>query len=77
MKINVNVELTPKELRELLGWPDVERFNQDMMDQLRERMEQGLEGYDPMTFFKPYLSGSNAGMELMRKWMAQTHQPKA
>lgn len=74
MKINMNVELTPKELRELLGLPDVDGFNRRMMEKLLERMEQGIEGYDPLTFFKPYAAGSNAGMDLLRQWMANTNK---
>ena len=69
MKINMNVELTPKELRELLGLPDVEGFHQALMDKIRERMEQGMEGYDPLTFFKPYMTGSAVGMDVFQKWM--------
>ena len=68
MKINMNVELTPQELRELLGLPDVQGFHQDMMDKIRERMEQGMEGYDPLTFFKPYAAGSTMGMDVFQKW---------
>ena len=67
MKINVNMDLTPKELRELLGLPDVDDFNRLMMDKLAERMEQGGEGYDPLTFFKPHMAGS--AMDVFQKWM--------
>jgi len=70
MKINMNVDLTPQELRELLGLPDVESFNQRIIEKLVERMEQEMEGYDPLTFFKMYMSGSSVGLELFRKLMA-------
>lgn len=70
MKINMNVELTPKELRELLGLPDVEEFNQVMMEKVIGRMEKEMEGYDPLTFFKTYMTGTGVGVELFRKWIA-------
>ena len=72
MKINVNMELTPKELRELFGLPEVDDFNRLMMDKLAERMQQGGEGYDPLTFFKSHMAGPMAGsaMDVFQKWMA-------
>ncbi|MGB0712940.1 MAG: DUF6489 family protein [Gammaproteobacteria bacterium] len=69
MKISMNVDLTPAELRKLLGLPDVEPFNENLMSKIQERMEAGMDGYDPLTLFKPYLAGSAAGMDLFSKWM--------
>lgn len=70
MKISMNVDLTPAELRKLLGLPDVEPFNENLMNKIQERMEEGMDGYDPLTLFKPYMAGSAAGMDLFSKWMA-------
>ncbi len=69
MKLKMDVEVTPEELRRLLGLPDVQRLHQDMIDQIREQMASGAEGYDPLTLFKPYLSGGMGSMDALQKMM--------
>jgi hypothetical protein len=55
MKINVEFDLTPDEFRRALGLPDVEAFQQSLLDNIQRQMESGVEGYDPMSLMKPYL----------------------
>jgi hypothetical protein len=69
MKFKVDIDMTPEELRKVLGLPDVEGFHEDMMNRIREQMEAGVEGYDPLTLFKPYLTGGLGSMEALQKMM--------
>ncbi|NYS61035.1 hypothetical protein [Vreelandella salicampi] len=55
MKINVEFDLTPDEFRRALGLPDVEAFQQSLLDNIQRQMESGVDGYDPMSLMKPYL----------------------
>ncbi|MCE8020625.1 hypothetical protein HOP51_10980 [Halomonas sp. MCCC 1A11036] len=55
MKINVEFDLTPEEFRRALGLPDVEAFQQDLLNRIQKQMESGVEGYDPMSLMKPFL----------------------
>ena len=34
-----------------------------------EQMDAGAEGYDPLTLFKPYLTGGTGSMEALQKFM--------
>ena len=70
MKINVDLDITPEELRKLVGLPDVEAFQRELMDDIRERMASGAEGYDPVKLFQPYLSGTLASWDLFQKVLA-------
>lgn len=70
MKINVDLDITPEELRKLFGLPDVEAFQRELMDDIRERMASGAEGYDPVKLFQPYLSGTLASWDLFQKVLA-------
>ncbi len=70
MKINIEFDLTPKEFRAAMGLPDVSELHQQMMDDFREKMTAGEEGYDPMSLMKPYLSQSAVTMEGMQKIMS-------
>ncbi|MGM0783376.1 MAG: DUF6489 family protein [Pseudomonadota bacterium] len=58
MKINVEFDLTPEEFRRALGLPDVEAFQQELLDRIQKQMESGVEGYDPMSLMQPFLQQS-------------------
>lgn len=55
MKINVEFDLTPDEFRQSLGLPDVEAFQQSLLENIQRQMESGVEGYDPMSLMRPFL----------------------
>ncbi len=67
MKITMDVDITPEEVRKLFGLPDVEAFHRQLMEDLRERMAAGAEGYDPLKLFQPYLTGGMAGWDLFQR----------
>ncbi|WP_286237759.1 DUF6489 family protein [Neptuniibacter halophilus] len=69
MKFKIDIDMSPEELRKVLGLPDVQKFQQDMMDKITEQMEAGVDGYDPLTLFKPYLTSGLGSMEALQKLM--------
>lgn len=69
MKFKIDIDMSPEELRKVLGLPDVEGFHEDMMNRIREQMDAGVDGYDPLTLFKPYLSSGVGSMEALQKMM--------
>lgn len=70
MKFHIDVEMSPAEMRKLMGLPDLEALQQRMLDDIQTRMEQGVEGYDPMELMQPYLKTSLAGMDMMQRLFA-------
>lgn len=70
MKFHIDVEMSPAEMRKLMGLPDLEGLQQRMLDDIQTRMEQGVEGYDPMELMQPYLNTSLAGMDMMQRLFA-------
>lgn len=69
MNFKIDVEMTPEELRKVLGLPDVAAFQQEMMDKIQENMAAGAEGYDPLTLFQPYMTNSLGSMDALQKTM--------
>lgn len=69
MNFKIDVEMTPEELRKVLGLPDVETFQKEMMQKIQERMEAGAEGYDPLTLFQPYMANSLGSMDTIQKML--------
>lgn len=55
MKINVEFDLTPEEFRQALGLPNIETFQQELLERIQGQMESGVEGYDPMSLMQPFL----------------------
>ncbi len=70
MKITIDLDVTPEEMRRFLGLPDVQEFQKELLERAREQMEAGAEGYDPMTLLKPYLPGTGS-VEQFQKLMLQ------
>lgn len=67
MNFRIDIEMTPEELRRALGLPDVAGLQQEMIAKVREQMEAGAEGYDPLTLLKPYLNNGIGSMEAFQK----------
>ena len=72
MKIRLDVEATPQELRVFFGLPDVEAFQQELLDQLRRNMQAGMEGFDPATFMAPFLPAHLRNLEALQTRFWQT-----
>ncbi len=70
MKFHIDVEVSPTELRRLMGLPDLEGLQQRMLDDIQSRIEQGMDGYDPMELMQPYLKTSIASMDMMQRLFA-------
>ncbi|RVU32927.1 MULTISPECIES: DUF6489 family protein [Neptunomonas] len=69
MNFRIDVDMTPEELRKVLGLPDVAALQDEMIKQIRDQMEAGVEGYDPLTLMKPYISSSVGSMETFQKML--------
>jgi hypothetical protein len=70
MKINIDIDITPEEMRKLLGWPDIEGLQKEAIARFTEKMQAGTEGYDPMSLVEPFLAQSASSMEGFQKIMA-------
>ena len=69
MKVTVDFDITAEEVRKLFGLPDVEAFQRQLMDDIRERMMSGVEGYDPIKLFQPYMTGTMASWDMFQKML--------
>ena len=66
MNIKIDVDMTPEEMRRLVGLPDVQEFNKQVMDKMLEKLTLGAEGYDPMSFFQSSIMGNT---DFTKRWM--------
>ncbi len=65
MKIRVEVEVEPTELREFLGLPDLSGLQEDAMDAISRRLRSGGEGIDPMAILRGFVP---SGLLSVEEW---------
>lgn len=58
MKVTVNVDMTPEELRRFMGLPDVQGIQQQMMDSFAENLQNSQD--QQAEFVRNMISGSIA-----------------
>ncbi|OPX55802.1 hypothetical protein SAMN02745127_00959 [Oceanospirillum multiglobuliferum] len=71
MKVNIEVDMTPEEFRKAMGLPDVQKFQEEVMSRIQQQMEAGVEGYDPLSLMKPFVSQGFDSVETYQKMMMQ------
>ncbi len=69
MKINIEIDITPEEFRKLMGWPDIRGFQDELLDHLRQQMQAGAEGYDPLSLMKPFMTQAAGTMDAFQKML--------
>lgn len=74
MKITIDVEATPQEMREFFGLPNLAPLQDEILNTIRDNMKQGAAGFDPMTLMKPLFPAQMQSMEMLQKtfWDAFT-----
>ncbi len=55
MKIRIEVEVEPTELREFLGLPDISGLQEEIVDSVRSRVASGAASLDPKSLFKMFM----------------------
>ena len=69
MKVNIELEMTPEEFRKAMGLPDVQPFQDELMRKIRDQMEAGVDGYDPLSLLKPFVSQGFDSVSSYQKMM--------
>lgn len=67
MRIKVDLDTTPEELRRFFGLPDVQPLQEEVMNRMRERMLEGLDQYDPASLFRQVMGPNAPGFESLQK----------
>jgi len=70
MNVKIDVDMSPEELRRLLGLPDVEPIQRELLEKLRKHVVEGIDGYDPVKLLQPYLSGTLASWDFLQKMIS-------
>ncbi len=55
MKATIEIDATPQEMRTLLGLPEVELLQQEMLQKIRDKTLAGIEASDPVELTKLFM----------------------
>ncbi len=64
MNVQINVDMTPEEMRRLMGLPDVSEFNKEIMNHMSKRVNEGID--DPVSFFRSSVMNNT---DMFKNWM--------
>lgn len=70
MKITVDVDITPEELRTFLGLPDVEKFQKDMMERAQEYLKEAGQSQ-----YQSIISSAMQPMMAYQSWVQKMMNP--
>ena len=71
MKISLDLDCTPDELRSFFGLPDVKPMQEQLLKEVEERMRAGLTALDPETMLKTWLPAGLKGFEQLEIFVNQ------
>jgi hypothetical protein len=67
MKISLDVDCTPDELRGFFGLPDIKPMQEQLLKEVEERMRASLRALDPETMLKTWLPAGLKGFEQLQE----------
>ncbi len=66
MKITVEIDATPQEVRDFFGLPDIQSLQNEIIQKVSEDMKSGVPGMDAMNLMKPFLPTHMQSMETLQ-----------
>jgi len=67
MKISLDIDCTPEELRGFFGLPEVKPMQQALLKEVEARMRANVQALDPETLLKTWLPAGLKGFEQLQE----------
>ena len=67
MKIKLDIDCTPNEIREFFGLPEVKPLQEELLRELQERLRTNIKAMDPETMLKTWLPATLKGFEQLQE----------
>jgi len=78
MKIHIDIEASPQEVRRFFGLPDFEPMQRAWMSQLQDRIKQGMDAIDPaIAALSPAMTEQMKAFEAMQKAFWESFKPSS
>jgi Family of unknown function (DUF6489) len=67
MKIKLDIDCTPDEVRDFFGLPQVKPLQEDLLKEVRERLSANIKAMDPEAMLKTWLPATLKGFEQLQE----------
>ena len=67
MKISLDIDCTPEELRGFFGLPEIKPMQDQMMQEIAERLRANIKALDPEAMLKTWLPATLKGFEQLQE----------
>lgn len=67
MKISLDIDCTPEELREFFGLPDVKPMQEQLLKDVEEKLRANLKALNPETMLKTWMPAGLKGFEQLQE----------
>ena len=67
MKISLDIDCTPEELRGFFGLPDVKPMQEQLLKEVEEKLRANLKALDPEAMLKTWLPAGLKGFEQLQE----------
>jgi hypothetical protein len=67
MKIKLDIDCTPDEVREFFGLPQVKPLQEELLKEVQERLRTNIKGMDPEAMLKTWLPATLKGFEQLQE----------
>lgn len=71
MKIRVEFDIKPKELREVLGLPDVSGIQQEALEVVTAKLRSGAEEFDPLAVLRSFVPSGLLSVDEWQKMLVR------
>lgn len=68
MKVNIELDISPQEARELMGWPDLSDVHETLIESFNEQIRSG-DNEAVMAMMKPFLQDSQKSFSAYQTMM--------
>lgn len=65
MQINVTVDCTPEEAREMLGLPNVKKIQDEWLEKVSANISENAENFAPDKILNSWISGASPNVEMI------------
>jgi Family of unknown function (DUF6489) len=67
MKIKLDIDCTPDEVREFFGLPQIKPLQEELLKEVRERLAANIKAMDPEAMLKTWLPATLKGFEQLQE----------
>ena len=69
MKIKLDIDCTPEEVRQFFGLPEVKPLQEELLKEVQERLRANIKAMDPEAMLKTWLPTTLKGFEQLQQML--------